>query len=364
MKKKITGIILVAMMLMTACSNGAQQSSEETTVNSEATASASSSETSVVAESSAESSSAEEETGTDETGENRPAAGGGEMGTDKNDDEELQAMLSETVDKFTLEEYTDEETGLTVPYNIYLPDDYDESKSYPMVVFIGDMTTVGTDTEYSLTQGWGGVVWATSSEQEKHESIVLVPVYPETILDDHDGYTTTDYVNLTPGMIKYVSEKYSVDTDRIYGTGQSMGAMTTLYLAAHNPDLYAAVLIVDGQWDVSEIKGIEDVNMIYIAAGGDENAFNGQSEVKAMFDEDGVPYSEVSGLDAQSDRAGLEEAVSKMLAEGNSHNFITWEAGTVLKEGQSSEGAAEHMASFDYGYKLESVRDWIFSQTK
>jgi hypothetical protein len=30
--------------------------------------------------------------------------------------------------------------------------------------------------------------------------------------------------------------------------------MTTLYLSANNPELYSAVLIVDGQWDVSEIQ--------------------------------------------------------------------------------------------------------------
>lgn len=358
MKKKFIGMIMAAMMIITACGNGRQapevkETSETADMQSEAQDDA---EASVASE-------AGEEDNADKAKSEGKMTGGG-MGMAKKNDEELTAMLSETVDKFSKDEYSDEETGLTVPYNIYLPENYDESKSYPMIVFIGDMTTVGTDMEYSLTQGWGGIVWATESEQEKNESIVLVPVYPETILDDHDGYVTTDYVGLTPRMIESVAEKYSVDTDRIYGTGQSMGAMTTLYLAANNPDLYAAVLIVDGQWNVNEIKGIENVNMIYIAAGGDKSAYSGQEEVKAMLETDGVTYSEVSGLDAQAERSELEEAVSTMLDEGSSINFITWEAGTVLAEGQSSEGAGEHMASFDYGYKLSAVRDWIFSKTK
>ena len=46
-----------------------------------------------------------------------------------------------------------------------------------------------------------------------------------------------------------MSEEYAVDTDRIYGTGQSMGCMTTLILASEFPDLYAACMFVDGQWD-------------------------------------------------------------------------------------------------------------------
>ena len=359
MKKRIIGMIMAAMMLTTACGStqqGADTASDTVKESTEMT------ETAVAeTESSGTTEEAEDAKGGKAGG---PMSGGGGMGADKSGDEELQTMLSETLDKFSQAEYTDEETGLTVPYNIYLPENYDESKSYPMVVFIGDMTTVGTDMERPLTQGWGGVVWATASEQEKHESIVLVPTYPETIIDDHGGLTITDYVDLTPRMIASVAEKYNADTDRIYGTGQSMGAMTTLYLAANNPDLYAAVLIVDGQWDVNEIKGIENVNMIYVAAGGDEKAYEGQQEVKALFDADGVSYSEVSGLDAQAERSGLEETVSAMLDEGKGLNFITWEAGTVLADGGSSEGAGEHMASFDYGYKLSTVRDWLFSKTK
>ena len=42
--------------------------------------------------------------------------------------------------------------------------------------------------------------------------------------------TTTEYVELTKRFIDYMAEEYAVDTDRIYGTGQSMGCMTTLVL--------------------------------------------------------------------------------------------------------------------------------------
>jgi len=38
---------------------------------------------------------------------------------------------------------------------------------------------------------------------------------------------------------------------------------------------------------------------------------------------------------------------------------------TTLAEGQTSGGGAgEHMTSFDYAYKLEAVRDWLFAQSK
>ena len=51
----------------------------------------------------------------------------------------------------------------------------------------------------------------------------------------------------------------------------------------------------------------------------------------------------------------------ELIAKGNSINFIKFENGTVLPE--SGKGM-EHMASFDYGYKMAAVRDWLFRQSK
>ena len=40
--------------------------------------------------------------------------------------------------------------------------------------------------------------------------------------------------------------------------------------------------------------------------------------------------------------------------------MIRFETGTVL----NGEGGMEHMACFNYDYKLTAVRDWLFEQTK
>ena len=50
-----------------------------------------------------------------------------------------------------------------------------------------------------------------------------------------------------------------------------------------------------------------------------------------------------------------------LLAEGNPINMVCFETGTVFKEGESG---MEHMASFNYGYRLSAVRDWLFAQSK
>ncbi|MBO6129637.1 MAG: prolyl oligopeptidase family serine peptidase [Pseudobutyrivibrio sp.] len=322
--------------------------------------------------------------------------------------EDTDALVEAYADVFEQVEYTDDETGLTVTYNIYLPEDYDESEEYPMVVFIADSSCAGDDATASLTQGRGALVWASEEWQGANPSIVLVPTYPETILNDQDGYSTTEYVELTKRLIDDVSEEYAVDTDRIYGTGQSMGCMTTLILASEYPDLYAACMFVDGQWDVSTLFALEDQTFIYFAAEDDTSAYNGMQEVMEMFDEDGVDYT-YAQWDGAWTPDELSEATAELLSGGTNAYFVSWASGTIeaadMGMGQmqrpsdtsdekmneedtettempemngekperqmgnmdSEEGGSAmmdsvkyHMASFDYAYRCVAVMEWLF----
>ena len=331
--------------------------------------------------------------------------------------EDTDALVEAYADVFEQVEYTDDETGLTVTYNIYLPEDYDASEEYPMVVFIADSSCAGDDATKSLTQGRGALVWASDEWQAANPSIVLVPTYPETILDDQNGYSTTEYVELTKRLIDDVSEEYAVDTDRIYGTGQSMGCMTTLILASEYPDLYAACMFVDGQWDVSTLSSLEDQTFIYFAAEDDQNAYNGMQEVMEMFDEDGVDYT-YDQWDGTWTPDELSEATAELLAGGTKAYFVSWSSGTIeagsqtsfagpnsssddserpaldadnekpemsedaksQEDGEKPEGGKGkgqggmnaggddsmmqsvqyHMASFDYAYRCVAVMEWLF----
>ena len=328
------------------------------------------------------------------------------------------ALVSTYASKFTQETYADQGTGLSVTYNMYLPEGYDASKSYPMVVFIADSSCTGDDPTRSLTQGLGAVVWASAEWQAAHPTIVCVPTYPETILDDHGSYTTTEYVELTKRLIDSVSTNYAVDTNRIYGTGQSMGCMTTLILASEYPDLYAGCMFVDGQWDVSALKGLETQRFVYFAAEDDTSAYSGLTEVKNMFDADSVAYASAQ-WDGNWTPDQLSSAANELFSQGKDANFVTWKTGTIdagnaggggpaggpaggpsdagnaggpsgngpmgqggpsgdSASGEASGqnaggpnggpagggmgGASYHMASFDYTYNCVAAMEWLFQK--
>ncbi len=287
---------------------------------------------------------------------------GGNGGTDKSGDAALQAMIVEVAPKFQLLTYEDAETGTSLQYQLYIPENYDETQSYPMIQFIPDSSVVGKGTDAVLTQGWGGLIWATEEEQTKHPAFVAVPVFTETVVDDNSNHSSQ--IDVAMRLLQSLTEAYSIDTNRIYTTGQSMGGMTSFHLSIAYPDFFAAYLFVGSQWNSSLLSGLEQENFFYIVSAGDPKASAGQAELLALFVADGAAYSHAE-WSAQDSAETQKAAVAAMLTEGNNANFVTFTAGTTLAEGQTAmSGAGEHMTSFDYAYKLESVRDWLFEQSK
>ena len=318
--------------------------------------------------------------------------------------EDEETLVSTIPERFTQETYTDDETGLSITYNLFLPASYDENGSYPLVVFIADSSCTGDDATRSLTQGRGALVWATDEWQAAHPSIVVVPTYPETILDDHDGYTTTPYVELTKRFIDHMSANYAVDQSRVFGTGQSMGCMTTLILASQYPDLYAGCMFVDGQWDTTTLAGLENQTFVYFAAEDDTSAWTGSQELMQLFDTNGTTYGYMQWQGNWTPDE-LSQAAAELFTSDSGHYFVSWATGTIDvsnagpmmgggqmgghdnggeggPQGQAPEGgpqgiageggeggagsmmggAAYHMASFDYAYRCVAVMEWLFNQ--
>jgi len=302
-----------------------------------------------------------------ERGAGGPNGGGGRMGggggqADKSSDTQLQAMIAEVAPKFQLLTFDDAETGTSLQYQLYIPENYDETRSYPLIQFIPDSSVVGRDADYVLTQGWGGLIWATEEEQAKHPAFVVVPVFTETVVDD--SFNHSGQIEVAVRLIQSLTEQYNIDTNRLYTTGQSMGGMTSFYLNATYPDLFAASLFVGSQWDNGILNVLEDDSFFYVVAAGDPKASAGQAGLIEVFEADGAAYSH-SEWSAQYDADTQNAAVANMLAEGNRANFVTFTLGSTMTDGSTGGGGAgEHMTSFDYAYKLEAVRDWLFEQSK
>ncbi len=271
--------------------------------------------------------------------------------------EEEQALIQSNYKKFKQKTFTDAQTGIKLQYNLYVPAHYDKQKQYPLVMFIPDATGAGKTPKQIAKEYYGANVWVTEETQQKEACFVLVPAFSEVVVNDK--HNTSEEIEVAVRLLHSLTDTYSIDTNRLYTTGQSMGCMTSMYLNSKYPDLFAASIFVSGQWDINVLKPLESKKFFYIVAGGDSKASAGQKEVMDMFDADGVSYSH--GVWSARDAVDVQNMHVRQLANQNMNaNMVTFEKGTVLN-GQSD---MEHMASFNYAYALEAVRDWLFLQSK
>ena len=200
--------------------------------------------------------------------------------------------------------------------------------------------------------------FASDRDQQKHPSFVLVPQYTDWAVQD--DWSTTDEVEMTIRLLDAVCKEYNVDTNRLYTTGQSMGGMMSFYFNITHPDLFAASLFVSSQWDTSKMQDFGNKHFFYIVAGGDQKASGGMKDLAEVLKENNARVDSAS-WSAKLPAQEQERLAEELIARGGNVNFIKWEAGSVLPE---TGRAMEHMASFDYGYKIAAVRDWLFRQSK
>lgn len=266
-----------------------------------------------------------------------------------------ESHYTEAAEKFEQYEYTDPETGYTIPYNLYLPEGYDESQEYPLIIFIGD-ASVNSDTVTDPLQQDGAAVWATEEEQAKHQAIVLVPQYTSTLQNSigalvSDDNQWTEGLTLVSNLIFHVVEEYSVDENRIYGTGQSQGCMTTIAISDKYPDFYAAQLLVAGQWDTEEMSAMVDDHLWIVVSEGDTKAYPGMNAAVANWESLGATVATSDMWDSTSSAEGFDVFVADMLSQNSPIHYTVFQGGN-------------HMYTWTVAYTIEGIRDWLFDQTK
>jgi len=265
------------------------------------------------------------------------------------------------VDDFQQFTYRDPKTGRSLPYNLYVPKGYDRTKSYPLVLFMHDASLITTTVRATLVQGLGAVCWAAPEEQAERPAFVLAPQYPEVVVGD--DYKPTSLFDTTADLVRELTGKYSIDTDRLYSTGQSMGAMMTLGLNIKYPDLFAASWVVAGQWPSAQAAPLAKKNLWVTVAQGDTKAYPGENAIMAVVEKAGTKVSRAV-WDGQSTAAEFAADVKAMAAKGTTVNYATFKKGSTLAGGLANAHGVEHNSTWPIAYTVEGIREWIFRQRK
>ena len=270
------------------------------------------------------------------------------------------------VDDFVDRTFHDLKTGEFLRYSLFIPENYSADKSYPLVVFVHDRGVCSPTQTLGVVQGLGAVVWASPAEQAKRECFVLVPHYAEAIVNDR--FETTVHFDLTVDLINSVVNQYSIDRQRLYATGQSMGCMSLLEMQIKYPQMFAGALLCAGQWNPKTISAIANNNVWVLVSEGDDRAFNGMNSCIASLEEAGAKISRAV-WNARDTEAEIAEAVQAMIAENKNIKYTVFENGTVVPDDEKDDPTIpdmlkNHMNTWKLVYKIGALRDWLFTQVK
>ena len=171
-------------------------------------------------------------------------------------------------------------SGDSLSYRFLFPDN-DPSRKYPLVIFLHGSGERGSDNNAQLK--WGVMNFASDENMKKYPAFVIAPQCPTgqqwaSIARGKNGEISlqsspTKSMQLLMELINQVKTKFSVDTNRIYITGLSMGGYGTFDALERYPNLFAAAVPVCGGGDVSKAGSIAHIPM-WLFHGANDPAVN------------------------------------------------------------------------------------------
>ncbi len=131
--------------------------------------------------------------------------------------------------------------GMPIDYLIYLPREYEPSRKWPLVIFLHGSGARGQDLQLVRREGLARLV-------DLGEQFDFILVSPQCATNS--TWAPEKIVELT----EHVSNSFSVDRDRVYLTGNSMGGYGTWAAASFAPGRFAAIVPLCGGGDAAQAR--------------------------------------------------------------------------------------------------------------
>lgn len=262
--------------------------------------------------------------------------------------------------KFKSGTYTKD--GSTMKYRYYLPENYDSSVSYPVVMFLHGETRKGNDNEKQLDNAQD--LFDKVIEQESTNPCILVA--PQCSADSN----WTDLSDMIDGVVNDIQNQYSVNNEKIYIAGYSEGTEGCYKVVSDNPDKYAGIIAIAGKGDATSAQAIAKNNtgVMIFAGSEDDTEINDSSKAiyKALVENGAmnVEYKEIYGeghniLKSAANTSGLLDWLfAKNLTDNKTKNTKTVDLAIFM--GQSNmAGRGEYADATECpigaGYEFRSV---------
>jgi dienelactone hydrolase len=168
--------------------------------------------------------------------------------------------------------------GDTMRYRLLKPLDYDPQKKYPIVVCLHHGGAPGTDNIKQVAASPVARLLEQYDNRKKYPAFLFVPQCPPgNSWGNVPGQPDMDA--LVFETMASLEKEFSIDGNRRYVTGESLGGYGTWHLLCARPDLFAAGLAVSGGGDPRLAKNIAHIPVWAFHGAKDKN-------VPVQFDRD------------------------------------------------------------------------------
>ncbi len=185
-------------------------------------------------------------------------------------------QADDVLSQFETHTFTND-AGEQLPYRLLKPLNYSNETKYPLVVFLHGSGERGNDNRLQLKHAAGDI--ASQQNQRANACFVLAPQCPKGQRwvdvdwsgDEHEmADEPTGPQRLVMKIVDQLENDFSIDKNRIYITGLSMGGFGVWDAIQRWPERFAAAVPVCGGGDVRQAKAIAKIP-IWVFHGAKDN---------------------------------------------------------------------------------------------
>jgi len=163
--------------------------------------------------------------------------------------------------------------GTTVGYKLVLPNDYDETKTYPAVLVFGG----GPQTMDTIE---GAIARNFQAEAEQRGYIVIGPAAPDGDLFFYDGD------RIFPGFFDNLLATYKIEAGKFHVAGPSNGGIAAMHVAAKFPQYVLSATAFPGylwQPTPAKLQKLDGICVYLYVGENDEYRWHGEMENEAEY---------------------------------------------------------------------------------
>lgn len=155
-----------------------------------------------------------------------------------------------------------DKNGARLPYRLYVPTTYSKEIKYPLVMWLHGGGGRGTDNVYQISRSdtKGTHFWISPQNQVNFPAFVIAPQCPiDENWADPELNQPTKALLLAIEALNAVQKEFSIDPDRVYIAGQSMGGLGVYALLQLYPERWAGALVMSAYDNFTDAKAISRV---------------------------------------------------------------------------------------------------------